>query len=101
MARFELAPEADADLEGIFDYTARLWGVEQAYKYLNQLHKCAEKIAVGRGRYKDLSHIRAGLRSIRCQQHYIYFVRLENMSARIVAVLHERMDLMARIAERL
>ena len=101
MASFELAPEAEADIDGIFDYTARLWGAEQGYKYLLQLNECAEKIGVGKGRYKDFSHIRPGLRSIRCQHHYIYFVRMEDMSARIVAVFHERMDLIARIAERL
>jgi toxin ParE1/3/4 len=101
MAAFELSPDAEADLEGIFDYTARRWGVEQGNRYLHQLNECAKKIAVGKGRYKDYSYIRPGLRSIRCQQHFLFFVRLENMTARIVAVLHERMDLVARIAERL
>jgi toxin ParE1/3/4 len=79
---------------------ARLWGADQGYKYLLQLSECAEKIAIGKGSYKDFSSIRPGLRSVRCQQHYIYFVRLEDMTARIVAVFHERMDLMTRIAER-
>lgn len=98
---FELSPEADADLDGIFDYTARQWGAEQAYKYLLQLNTCAELIGAGKGVYKVLSNIRPALRSMRCQQHVIFFVRMENMSARIVGVLHAKMDLLARIAERL
>jgi toxin ParE1/3/4 len=101
MPSFELAPGAEADLDGIFDYTAGLWGAEQAYKYLFQLNECAEKIGINEGRFKDFSSIRPGLRSVRCQQHHIFFVRLEDMTTRIVAVFHERMDLLARIAERL
>jgi toxin ParE1/3/4 len=101
MAGYDLSPEALADLLDIADYTKRKWGIEQAAKYRNQLEDCAEAIAVGKDRPRDLSHIKPGLRSIRCQQHYIYFVRMEDMTARIVAILHEQMDLMARIAERL
>jgi toxin ParE1/3/4 len=98
---FELSPEADADVDGIFDYTAQTWGAEQAYKYLLQINTCAERIGTGKGVYKDLSNIRHALRSMRCQQHGIFFVRMEDMSARIVGVLHAKMDLLARIAERL
>jgi toxin ParE1/3/4 len=101
MASFDLAPEAEADLDDIFNYTARLWGADQGYKYLMQLNECAEKIGVGNSSHKDFSHIRPGLRSFSCQQHYIYFARMEDMSVRIVAVLHEKMDLMARIAGRI
>lgn len=101
MASFELSPEADADLDGIFDYTARLWSVEQGHKYLLQLNACMEQVAAGKGQPKNFSHIRPGLRSIRCQRHIIFFVQMDDMTARVVAAFHEKMDLMTRIAERL
>jgi toxin ParE1/3/4 len=49
----------------------------------------------------DLSHIRTGLRVTRCQHHYIYCVKLAKTTPLIIAILHERMDLIARISERL
>lgn len=101
MASFELSPEADADLDGIFDYTARQWGVEQGHKYLLQLNACMEQVTAGKGQPKDFSHIRPGLRAIRCQRHFIFFVQMDDISVLVVAVFHEKMDLMTRIAERL
>jgi len=34
---YELSPEADQDLEDIFDYTEREFGIDQAIEYLSGL----------------------------------------------------------------
>jgi toxin ParE1/3/4 len=101
MASYELSPEAFTDLLGIADYTRRQWGVPQATKYRDQLEQCFEALATGKGRFKNLSHIRVDLRATRCRHHYVYCVMLTHSPPLMIAVLHEKMDLMARIAERL
>ena len=101
MPSFELSPEADADLDDIFDYTARLWGADQAYKYLLDLDVCAEAMVAGERSFKSLDSFRRGMRMCRCQHHYIICVMRDDEPALVVAMLHERMDLMSRIVEQL
>jgi toxin ParE1/3/4 len=101
MFSYELSPSAFADLLDIADYTNRQWGSAQTAKYRDQLERCAEALATGKGHIKNLSHIRPGLRAMRCQHHYVYCLISAESPPLIVALLHESMDLMARIAERL
>ncbi|WP_228765665.1 type II toxin-antitoxin system RelE/ParE family toxin [Sphingopyxis solisilvae] len=63
--------------------------------------RCIEKIVDGKQAGKDLSEIHPGLRAVHCQHHYIFCLPRENAAALIVAILHERMDLMTRVAGRL
>ena len=42
-----------------------------------------------------------GLRSVLCQHHYIFSLTRQNAPAVVLAVLHERMDLIARLRNRL
>jgi toxin ParE1/3/4 len=101
MAGFVLAPEADADLEGIFDYTTRKWGPEQAFKYLSQLNECAEALAAGTARFRKLTGHFAGMVMLKCQHHFIFSRLRKGRPAEIFAIFHERMDLVARLGERL
>ena len=100
MFSYELSPEAFADLLDIADYTRVRWGMAQVTKYRDQLEQCAEALATGKGAIKNLSHIRPGLRARRCQHHYIYCVIRGDKPPLVIAILHESMDLMARIGER-
>ncbi len=101
MASYVLAPGAQADLRDIARYTRRQWGKPQALKYRDRLEKCAETIALGEGRSKDLSDIHPGLRMVRCEHHFIFCLPRGEAPALIVAILHERLDLMRRLATRL
>jgi toxin ParE1/3/4 len=101
MAQWVLSREARSDLSGIRHYTEEAWGIEQALKYRAQLRECSERLAMKRARGKNLAALKAGLRSLRCQHHYIFCLFSPDTPPLIVAILHERMDLMARIAERL
>jgi plasmid stabilization system protein ParE len=48
-----------------------------------------------------MSSLHPGLRMARCERHYVFcFPRLD-APALIVAILHERMDLVARLENRL
>lgn len=60
-----------------------------------------EDIAAGKVPFKDLSALYPALRMARCQHHYIFCLPRDHAPALIVAILHERMDLMGRLADRL
>lgn len=48
-----------------------------------------------------MGEVYPGLRLAHCGHHYIFCLPREDAPALIVAVLHERMDLMLRLAARL
>ena len=48
-----------------------------------------------------MSSLHPGLIMARCQYHYLFCLPRPDAPALIVAILHERMDLMARLADRL
>jgi toxin ParE1/3/4 len=96
-----LAPGATADLRGIVRYTRDRWGKDQARSYAAKIKRGIEAIATGRGQSKDVSELYPGLRVANCEHHYIFCLPQENAPALIVAILHERMDLITHIKGRL
>lgn len=58
-------------------------------------------VAAGQGLFKELDVLYPALRMARCEHHYVFCLPRENAPALIVGIFHERMDLMARLADRL
>ncbi|CUX05445.1 Toxin ParE (fragment) [Agrobacterium fabacearum TT111] len=58
-------------------------------------------LAESRGSFKDMSALYSELRMARCQHHYVFCLPREDAPALIVAIFHERMDLMKRLVDRL
>jgi toxin ParE1/3/4 len=83
--------KAQADLEEIWEYSARRWGQEQADRYLKAIADAAEDVAAGRLRSRAIDFVRPGLRKTRCVRHFIYFRERDN-GIRVVRVLHDQMD---------
>jgi plasmid stabilization system protein ParE len=96
---YVLTAAAEADLRSIIRYTRQHWGNAQTRRYIAQLTTGFEQIAGGQG--KDMSSLHPGLLMARCQHHYLFCLPRPDAPALIVAILHERMDLMARLADRL
>ncbi len=88
----------DRDLIGIWTYTANNFGEIQADKYLRLIEKGFQKIAKGAEGKKPLEE-NEELRVIHCEKHYIFF--LNRRPPLILAVLHERMDYLTRLKNRL
>jgi toxin ParE1/3/4 len=101
MLPYELTPAAEADLREIARHTLRQWGVRQQRRYARQLETCFRGIAERRLRSRDFSERYPQVRVTRCQHHYVFYLHPDGQKPRIFAVLHERMDLLARIGERL
>ncbi len=92
---------AAADLEEIARYTAEQWGEEQCRVYICQLDKAAEAVAKGEGVFKDMSPLHPKLRMALCGRHYVFCLPQPGAPAVILAILHERMDIIARLKRRL
>lgn len=91
MTRVELSREADADLDGILDYSISAHGRETAEAYLRTINGAlawlAERPQLGAPR-KDL---KKGLRSLPAGEHRIYY-RFDGKIVLVARVLHKAMD---------
>jgi plasmid stabilization system protein ParE len=100
MPDFLLTVGAEADLNDIAIYTVDTWGVEQARKYDNALTHHFGELSDGTIRTKAALPARDDVRVSRCEHHYVFSVKRRGATV-ILAVLHERMDLLARFRARL
>ena len=98
---YVLTLEAEADLRGIIRYTRQQWSVEQVRVYIGRLERGIARLAARQGAYREMSDLYPKLLMAHCEHHYAFALPGEGGPALIVAILHERMDLMARLAERL
>jgi toxin ParE1/3/4 len=98
---YDLTRAARQDIRGIWVYTAEQWGERQADRYTGRLETCFGRIAEGRARSQSFSERYPQVRVTRCEHHYVFYVQPEGQKPLIIAVLHERMDMLARIGARL
>ena len=100
MSAWLLTDAAEADLRGIIRYTHQHWGDEQVRRYITRLELGIARLAAGQGSFKDRSALYPALRMAHCEHHYVFCLPRENAPALVVAIFHERMDLMTRLAAR-
>jgi len=98
---FVYAHEARAELREIVRYTAQQWGAAQARAYARQIDEAAAELATGRGGFKDWAAVLPGLRVKAAGSHFVFCVLRPGKPALVLAILHRRMDLMARLRARL
>jgi len=96
-----LTDAAETDLRAIVRYTHRQWGEAQVRRYVARLKAGMASVAAGRGVFKPMDALYPQLRVAHCQHHIIFCLPRDNAPALIVVILHERMDLILRIADRL
>jgi len=98
---YVLSSAAEKDLREIIRYTRKEWGDVQTRSYIEKLTSGIERVAAAEGAFKDMASVYPGLRMIRCEHHYIFCLPRTSAPALVVAIIHERMDLMVRLADRL
>jgi len=98
---YVLTDEAAADLRAIIRTTRQRWGAAQVRRYVKKLEIGIAKVAQGQGAFKTLDALHLGLRVTHCEHHYVFCLPREHDPALIVAIFHERMDVMRRLANRL
>ena len=101
MSLYRLYPRADKQQDKIWQYTFDLWSVEQADKYIHGLHKHFEKLASKEVPWRKLPQTKLPLSKdayfSRYQKHFIFFRELPNHNIGIISILHEVMDIPARL----
>lgn len=101
MAEHRLTPDTETDLWEIARYTLETWGEAQQRGYEAGLIKCFEALADGTARARYPLPHRRDVRQIHCQHHYVFAIDTPDEPVTIVTVLHENMDLMTRLVDRL
>lgn len=91
VADYRLSPAAERDLEGIWKYTRREWGLEQADRYTDLLTAAFKVLAEAPKSAPVCDHIRPAYRRRNAERHMIYF-RITEYGIAIIRILHERMD---------
>jgi len=101
LTAYILAAEAEADLRGIIRHTRKQWGAAQVRRYIGKLEQGIANLAASQGSFKDMSELFPALRMARREHHYVFCLPREEAPALVVAIFHERMDLMSRLTDRL
>ena len=101
MAHYEKAPEVDADIADIVAYTAERWGVDQVRKYMAGLEQRLDDFAQGKVHSKPQNALVSGLKIARYEHHYIFGLERPQQPMLILAIFHERMDVIERLKHRL
>jgi toxin ParE1/3/4 len=91
MAEYRLSPAAERDLEGIWKYTRREWGLDQAERYTDLLTAAFQVLADSPQAAPACDHIRPGYRRRTIERHVVYF-RITDYGIAIIRVLHDRMN---------
>ena len=95
-AEYRLTPAATRDLEGIWLYTLKEWGIEQAHRYTDELTAAIDQLANNPKLGASCDYIRKGYRCSRVGRHAIYF-RITDYGIAVIRVLHDRMDAPRRL----
>ncbi len=101
MQPYILTTGAAADLQEIARYTEKEWGAEQRHEYIQQIETVATELALGCGVFRDRDDLYPRVRVRLAGHHYIFCLPQTDAPALILAILHERMDHIARLKERL
>ena len=99
MPGYQITLAAEEDLRGIWRYTLDYWGPEQADTYLDQIGDCLDAIGDGRVHSRSFQRLPDGVCVHRCRRHYIFWIAIDGPV--IIAVLHEKMDVVQRLRDRL
>ena len=101
MLSYELTPQSEEDLKGIARYTLKQWGKKQSMHYAGILEKSFREIASKAAYSRSFSERYPQVMVSHCEHHYIFYIHLDKKPPIIIAVLHERMDMLVRLKNRL
>lgn len=90
-AEYRLSPSAERDLENIFEYTTKQWGLDQANLYIDRLISVFEELSTSPSSVPACDHIRPGYRRRLVEKHIVYF-RITDYGIAVIRILHERMN---------
>jgi toxin ParE1/3/4 len=98
--RYRFFPAADKRQDEIWEYTLGKWGERKAVEYIRGMHDAVSKAAENPQVWRSIE--RKGFERIfyiRYEKHFIFFRLLSGGVLGLISILHERMDIPARLRE--
>ena len=95
--KYKLRPKARDDLEDIWTYTYRTWGIRQARTYLETIQTTFIELSKNPEIGMTRDEIYKGLHVYPSGKHLIFYF-ITSAEIDIVRILHERMDSTLHIA---
>ncbi|MDQ6437328.1 type II toxin-antitoxin system RelE/ParE family toxin [Mesorhizobium sp. LHD-90] len=99
MSGYVLSRAAQADLDGIWDYTEKTWNQDQAERYINSIKDACEALASRRKFGRNAEQFRAGYFRHAIGSHFIFYTLSDGGDVQVMRILHRRMDLKSRLEE--
>ena len=91
MKAIKLTPQAQADLDEIWNYTAETWNIDQAETYMLSVDSTMKLLATHPTLGRSLSDIREGYFKFPAGSHLLVF-RMTNEAIEFVRILHKSSD---------
>lgn len=91
VSEYLFRPRAQTDIESIWNYTCRTWGISQAHHYVNGLRDVCAYLAKNPNVGKTRDDLYTGLHVYPSEKHLIFYLVVGN-GIDVVRILHERMD---------
>ena len=91
MRKIIFSPKAKSDLDGIWTYSEKSWGKEQAEHYIRQLWVHLNELAEGTKLSVDISEIKKGYFKGRSNYHVVFFNQIKG-GIDVIRILHQSMD---------
>ena len=101
MRLYDLSQDAENDLREILRYTLKEWGREQVERYRQTLVQKLDSIARAETPARQFSENIPDVFVTKCEHHYIFYTIHNRSRPLIVALFHERQDIVARLTNRL
>lgn len=98
MSGYLLGPQADQQLDQIYEYTAGEWGQDQADHYVELLFQYFADVSTKNVIWRAVP-AQFGIEGYfgKCEHHFIYWKVLETGEVGFVAIVHERMHQIEQI----
>jgi len=101
MLPYELTTPAQDDLKDIARYTLTEWGETQSIHYAELLETRFYEISARTAYARTFSKRYPEVLVSRCEHHYIFYIHQEGRLPCIIAILHERMDMLKQLRNRM
>jgi plasmid stabilization system protein ParE len=96
----KIYPSAQERILEIWDYKEQKWIKKQADAYVRELVAEIENVMIQRHRWRPvMDESLKGVYFFRHRLHYIFFRELSKRRLGVISVLHENMDIPARLRE--
>jgi toxin ParE1/3/4 len=93
MIGYLLSRAAQADLDGIWDYTEQTWSAEQAELYTARIRDACLALATGRRTGKPAERFKPGYFMKAVGSPYIFYTATQDGLIQVMRILHQRMDI--------